>query len=1183
MNRAFRIVWNKALACWVVAHELARTHGQPSLSMRALRRQSAPTGPDPSQGDSSLCLRPVALTALALSVALVFCGAVQAQPRPGPAPNELPAGARVAAGAVNITQSPNAMVVQQGTDKAIVNWQSFNVGSQASVRFDQPSSSSAILNRVESGQASQIQGRISANGQVFLLNPNGVLFSKDAQVDVGALVAGAMKITDANFLAGKYEFTDGQGIVTNQGRITAADAGLIALLAPEVRNEGIIRARLGTIVLAAGQAITLTNAASGVTVVVDQGVMGALIENRHLVSAEDGRVFMSARAGDALQRAVINNSGTIEARGARRIGGVLRLEAGRINNTGTLDASAAPASSGDAPSRGGQVEIKAAQLTNSGLIAASGDAGGAVTVQASDLVHNDGAIEARGMDGPGGNVLISAPRVVQTPKARTSVASTRRTPPVAQESKPVTAASPGPTAASTTASAATSGSASAVVTTSGAVASVAGAAGTADSPPATLAASAITGSVPAVEASQGRVTITAGSVALSGVIDASSAETMGGHIEIGSATTQLTSAVLDVSGAAGGGRIDLRVRGEPAPSPVPAAAAVQPTPAPAPSDSPLRSSLVLSGSTLRTDSRRGRGGELQLFADEIRLVEGTSLSASGALGGGTILIGGGWQGAGDTAQAKHVVVDASTSLEASATVLGDGGMIVAWSDIRDSTGLTEVRGSLIARGGTLGGDGGKLETSGHVIDVAEIRVDTRAPVGRSGEWLIDPYNITIAASGASGTAYSNSFTAGATSTILAGSIESALNAGTNVSINTGTIASPGSDAGHITVNAPIAKTAGASALLTLTAARRIDLNANITSTSNALNLALNAEWVNVKNITTTGVGTLTVTAGNTAVQGNVVTTGAQSYSGNLITVGDVALNSNGTAITVTGMVGAPQAGTLQFTGDGGYVFNGTSYTAGSASSPFGVAVSYNSTSKVYSWYSPVATSSAGVLLVGGGGGAGSTHGGGGGGGGFIETTAQALDLGGFYAIVVGAGGRAALAARPTAAALGVTQLALVSRPLVVVEGAPATPALPTASMVARVVAPGRPPPTLPRKPPAAAQQPRAIPGVIPTAAPPVLRALVVVVARAQPVEPGQVGGAVPAARAKPLQSPASPTLVAAVVAPTQARAALRAAVAEEPVPVRAQAQRALPIPGVAAEQGAVAGVLVLQAEAVSRW
>jgi filamentous hemagglutinin family protein len=369
MNRVYRVIWSKALCSWVVVCELTRRGGKSGGSIVRKRRRSGLV---------------TAAGALLATSALA-----------DPAATALPSGGQVAAGQAAISQSGNTLTIRQSSAKAIVNWNSFDVGAEAAVKFAQPGADSVILNRVQSQNPSQIFGALSANGQVFLLNANGVIFGPQAKVDVGGIVAGAMKITDEDFLAGRYKFTDGKGVVTNKGTITAGDGGLIALLAPEVRNEGIIRARLGTIVLAAGEAVTLTNSASGITVVIDKGAFNALVHNGNLVAAEDGRVFMSARAADTLQRAVIRNTGVIEAHNARRVGSVIRLEADSVDNSGIIDASGA----GTAP--GGSIAIIAGDVTNSGRIAANG--GGDIRIAAARAVRNDGAIETSG-----GTVAVAA-------------------------------------------------------------------------------------------------------------------------------------------------------------------------------------------------------------------------------------------------------------------------------------------------------------------------------------------------------------------------------------------------------------------------------------------------------------------------------------------------------------------------------------------------------------------------------------------------------------------------------------------------------------------------------------------------------------------------------------------------------------------------------------------------------
>ena len=260
-----------------------------------------------------------------------------------------PVGGQVSAGAGTIDQTvANTTTINQTTQNLAINWQSFDIGQQRSRAAStnpthRPSPSTAFSARIPAS----ILGSLSANGQVFVLNPNGVLFGAGSQVNVGGLVASTLSLSDADFMAGKYGFSNGgtAGSVVNQGALTAAQGGYIALLAPEVRNEGIITATLGTALLGAGDKVTLNlNNGSLLSYTTDQGSLNALAENKQLIQADGGQVFMSAKAADALSTAVVNNTGIIEARTMQNVGGVIKLmgdmQTGTVNVGGTLDASA---------------------------------------------------------------------------------------------------------------------------------------------------------------------------------------------------------------------------------------------------------------------------------------------------------------------------------------------------------------------------------------------------------------------------------------------------------------------------------------------------------------------------------------------------------------------------------------------------------------------------------------------------------------------------------------------------------------------------------------------------------------------------------------------------------------------------------------------------------------------------
>jgi filamentous hemagglutinin family protein len=285
----------------------------------------------------------------------------------GSATQALPQDGSVIAGSGSIGTAGNALTVTQHTQKLIIDWQGFGIAAGESVQFIQPGSDAVALNRVLGNNASAIFGSLSANGQVFLVNPNGILFGSSAQVNVGGLVASTLGISNDDFLAGNYAFAGSGGSVVNQGALTAADGGVIALLAPEVRNEGIIVAREGSIGLGAGTRVTL-GFVNGFMLEVEESALNAVIENRHAIRAEGGVIILSASAQRALLAGMVNNTGVIEAGSLTEAGGVIRLHAGQQQLGGRLDASG---------TQGGDITITGSDLALVGAqISADGDSGG---------------------------------------------------------------------------------------------------------------------------------------------------------------------------------------------------------------------------------------------------------------------------------------------------------------------------------------------------------------------------------------------------------------------------------------------------------------------------------------------------------------------------------------------------------------------------------------------------------------------------------------------------------------------------------------------------------------------------------------------------------------------------------------------------------------------------------------
>ncbi len=670
LNRFFKVIWCKIRLTWVAVSEAASGQGKEKSSTRRTVRSGTSTPQTSGENTRALWegdhlrlvplarlqpatpVRMAALQSLSqldvsrtlMTSALLTGGAVVAQP----APNALPTAGQVSAGQASISSSGANMVINQSTNRAAINWQTFNVGKDAHVQFQQPSASSVTLNRVMSSDPSQIFGRITANGQVVLTNPAGVYFGASARVDVGGILATTHSIGDADFMAGnnRYERNSSTGSVVNEGELKAALGGYIALLAPEVRNQGAVIAHMGTVAMASGEAVDLSfdsnNRLTSLRVAPSQ--IQALVDNQHAVQAPGGLVIISAQSMDRL------------------VGGV---------------------------------------------------------------VKNSGVIEATGLQQQGGRIVLS-----------------------------------------------------------------------------------------------------------------------------GSTKTE-NSGTLNVSNA------------------------------------------------------QGQGGSVSLQGEHVSLQAGSRIDATGSQGGGTVLVGGNWQGTADPLlqatgqpgqQATTVTMDATATIDASATDNGHGGTVVLWSDIKKAESVTTVHGTILAKGGEQGGDGGRIETSGGLLVTDGVSGSAAAPQGKAGEWLFDPTNVTIGSLG--GASAQNNGTS-----IAASSIEGLLNGGTSVTVTT---SSTGNDLGDLTVNTGITKSSGNSDVtLTLRAANSIVINQAIAKTGGIgkLNLVIDAD--NNTNASTAGTspdrdgGGIVILEANLSTGGGSVTFGGAEVNG--FNGGDLFVGgANGITIGTTG-------------------------------------------------------------------------------------------------------------------------------------------------------------------------------------------------------------------------------------------------------------------------------------------
>jgi filamentous hemagglutinin family protein len=350
-----------------------------------------------------------------------------------------PVGGSVVEGSAGISQSGSVTNVNQSTNKAIINWQGFSIGANETVNFNQPGSSSVTLNRVIGNETSVISGALNANGQVFIVNSAGVLFGKNAQINVGGLVASTLDISNANFMAGNYTFSgNSSASIVNQGRIHAHGGGYVALLGNTVSNDGVISAKLGTVAMAAGSQVTLDFGGNSLlNVTIDRGTLNALVENKRAIIANGGQVIMTAKAADAVLSAQVNNSGIIQARSmaaltggsgktrAAKTGSIkLIADGGTTTVSGTLDASAPKGGDGGSiETSGNKLKVAdSAVITTKSATGKSGTwlidpdgytiaaSGGDITGAAlSNQLTTNGSIIIRSTDGQGtdGNINVN--------------------------------------------------------------------------------------------------------------------------------------------------------------------------------------------------------------------------------------------------------------------------------------------------------------------------------------------------------------------------------------------------------------------------------------------------------------------------------------------------------------------------------------------------------------------------------------------------------------------------------------------------------------------------------------------------------------------------------------------------------------------------------------------------------
>ncbi|MBB4126955.1 filamentous hemagglutinin family protein [Xanthomonas translucens] len=390
MNRIYRLVFNRNLGVLQVASEVAAGHAGGGASGAA--RLLAP-------------LLPFAM-AWALTAPAYASGLPSLSSATG----------------ANVSQHGSTLTIDQNAAKAVLNWNSFNIGKDASVVFAQPSSSAVALNLIDASHgASAIDGSLRANGNVFLINSAGILFGRHAQVNVGGLVASSLGLADDDgdgYLLGRGDAAAAS--VINHGQITAADGGSVNLVGNHVANSGTIRANGGAIRLLSADQVQVTMDAAGaiglqLLAASTQAASGAgaAVENSGTLSAGGGQILLQA-ASTGLSELLVNNTGALEASAIDTSGGSIRLIAngGDVASSGSIDVSGRS---------GGSVEVLSdAGVAVGGSIDARGtDAGGSIRLgggyqggenllQASSATVGSGSVldASATAQGSGGSIVV---------------------------------------------------------------------------------------------------------------------------------------------------------------------------------------------------------------------------------------------------------------------------------------------------------------------------------------------------------------------------------------------------------------------------------------------------------------------------------------------------------------------------------------------------------------------------------------------------------------------------------------------------------------------------------------------------------------------------------------------------------------------------------------------------------
>jgi fibronectin-binding autotransporter adhesin len=718
---------------------------------------------------------------------------------------ELPTGGEVVSGDISIQKEAGKLIINQNSSKGIIEWQKFNVGADASVYFNHKNNTDSILNQIVGGSKSIILGNIFSNGKLFVNNPNGITVGANASINAHSFIGSAMKIANQDFLNHNYHYKqDRESLIDQNGNIDAQYVALMATdvtnsgtinskngsvnlaasddmvlkissdnslqikvkpskLKATVSNKGIVIAENGVVTIKADMA----QDAIAATIKAPENQAKGLVSKNGVIKlvSNSGTIKAKKVTLDAGQRGAVENTGKIDTSSATSKGGSVELigkeviiksgseiksngkkQGGNIyvgnptllnsvtdntfvtleNNT-ILDVSSLEDSAGVVKIRTGKSSNGSMTSVNGVILARTGSSRrkdlANVAVTGYDVNLNEIYIDVSSTSDSGGSIHIEATNDVVGGKI--SLISNGK-----NEGGDINVVSLfgdvnlQQSIVQTNASLGRGGTVNINAKQNiFLIDSNLYARGSPEGGNVTILSSANDVNL------KSTLVQTNGSTGRGGTLDIKAKKdihlidtylnaigsTEGGNVTILSISNSvnLKSTVVQTNSSTGrGGTIFLDAHNN-----------------------------ITINSSLQTNSAKNTAGTIVLVANHILVQQNSIIEAKGALGGGTILIGGSWQNSNpNIRQAITTTAEAGSVIDASATENGDGGTVVLWSDIYDVNSITVAKGTIAAEAGFLGGNGGNIETSGAILKLSGISISTNSIHGQTGLWLLDPTN-----------------------------------------------------------------------------------------------------------------------------------------------------------------------------------------------------------------------------------------------------------------------------------------------------------------------------------------------------------------------------------------------------------------------------------------------------------